>query len=160
MRAIAIFVCWIGLLGIQPALADNPAKALSDAQVILVQQAGLGCPEAFEALRRNSPALASACAAPVLSLEVARPLAEAGRMNGMMRGCNITVWDSHKSDVFTWARAHGAADDEHVRLAIYNAGHVLGTMTVIDGRNATACVEGRDFSIHYYQNNIAPLIRR
>lgn len=157
MRLVALISSALLMMS-APVHADNPAGALSDEELVLIQQAALGCGAALTALRREDPSLAASCADPALDAKIARPLAEVGRMNGMVRACNNTVWADHAREVLRWSRDHGAPDDALMHRAVYNAGHLFGMVAVNDGRSATACVDGQDFSMHYFANNVAPLL--
>ncbi len=154
-----LFISAIALItAATPAWADNPAEPLTDEEVALVQQVALGCSRALEALRTDNHELAANCRLPEIPLEIARPLAEAGRMNGMARECKQEAWGNYTETVMRWARLEDTIEREAMHEAVYNAGHMLGVLSVRDGRTATACVEGHDFSMHYFANNIYPLI--
>ncbi len=140
-----------------PAVADNPFMPLTDAQVRLIQQAGQGCAEAYQALQLDDLSLAQGCSSPSLSLEIARPLIETGRMNGMVQACGHEEWEEHAHLAMSFARGRRGAEDSALH-ATYSAGVIHGFVSVQDGRAATACVDGDDFSLHFFGNIIQPLL--
>lgn len=142
----------------QSVWADNPAGALSDIEVTLIQQTAMGCPGAVTALRENRPSLARDCPSPTLPAQLARPVVAVGHMNGVVRACDAPVWTRHFDTVMQWASSHSTQPAQANLKAVYNAGHMIGMISVQDGRFATACLDPADYSMHYFTNNIEPLL--